>query len=188
MLPRARRAYPSSFSPQPRYSKGLPGWAKVPRPADVRPWAPCDAARAEHADPDFPCRDFAHGHGWGLPPLSCTPPFRSAGVVSLLTTADDRPRDWINAGQALQRILLTASACGVAAALHTQPLELGWLREGIRTQLSDGAYPQLVLRLGAVVQAAVSVRRPADDVLLTTGAEHLGSSDACCRQPGPVRR
>ena len=27
-------------------------------------------ARAEHTEPDFPGRDFARGHGWGLPPLS----------------------------------------------------------------------------------------------------------------------
>jgi Nitroreductase family len=160
------------------------------RVAELARWAPAPGsaradgvpptaypARAEHTDPDFPGRDFAHGHGWGLPPLSCTPPFRSAGVVGLLTTAHDRPEDWINAGQALQRILLTASTCGVAAALHSQPLEFGWLRDAIRTRLSDGGYPQLVLRFGTVIQTAVSVRRPPDDVLSPTGAECLGSSD-----------
>ena len=35
--------------------------------------------------------------------------FRSAGVVCLLTTAGDRPVDWVNAGQALQRVLLTGA-------------------------------------------------------------------------------
>ena len=130
-------------------------------------------AHAEHTDPDFPSRDFAHGHGWGLPPLSAAPLFRSAGVAALLTTARDRPADWINAGQALQRILLTASTVGVAAALHTQPLELGWLRESIRAQLSDGAYPQLVLRFGAVTQTAASVRRPLDDVLPGSGSDEI---------------
>jgi hypothetical protein len=129
-------------------------------------------ARAEHTDPDFPGRDFAHGRGWGLPPLSTTPRFRSAGVAALLTTAQDRPEDWVNAGQALQRILLTANTCGIAAAIHTQPLELGWLRESIRTQLSDGAYPQLVLRFGAVVEAAATVRRPPEDVLSASDSEH----------------
>jgi hypothetical protein len=79
--------------------------------------------------------------------------------------------DWINTGQALQRILLTAGTCGIAAALHTQPLELGWLRDFIRTRLSDGAYPQLVLRFGAVTQAAASVRRPPEDVLSESGNE-----------------
>ena len=135
-------------------------------------------ARAEHTDPDFPGRDFAHGRGWGLPPLSATPRFRSAGVAAVLTTADDHPVDWIGAGQALQRILLTGSACGAAAALHTQPLELGWLRESIRTRVSDGAYPQLVLRFGTVIQAAASVRRPPGDVLSGSGSEDLGGSHA----------
>jgi hypothetical protein len=134
-------------------------------------------ARAEHTDPSFPGRDFAHGHGWGLPPLSSASFFRSAGVVGLLTTAGDHPADWIHAGQALQRILLTASTCGIAAALHTQPLELGWLREAIRTELADGAYPQLVLRLGAVIQVAASVRRPAEDVLREAGGEDVTTSD-----------
>jgi hypothetical protein len=134
-------------------------------------------ARAEHTDPDFPGRDFAHGRGWGLPPLSTAPRFRSTGVVGLLTTAQDRPADWVDAGQALQRILLTASSYGAAAALHTQPLELDWLREAIRTQLTDGACPQLVLRFGTVIQALASVRRPPEDVLLVTGANHLGIGD-----------
>jgi hypothetical protein len=128
-------------------------------------------ARPEHTDPDFPGRDFAHGHGWGLPPLSTAPWHRSAGVAALLTTARDHPVDWVNAGQALQRILLTASSSGVAAALHTQPLEFARLRETIRTGLSDGAYPQLVLRFGTVVQAADSVRRLPDDVLSPGSSE-----------------
>ena len=136
----------------------------------------CYPARAEHTDPDFPGRDFAHGHGWGLPPLATARWPRSAGIAALLTTAGDRPLDWVNAGQALQRILLTASSCGAAAALHTQPLELAWLRESIRVKLSDGAYPQMVLRFGTVTQAAASVRRPAGDVL-SIGGEDLSSSD-----------
>jgi hypothetical protein len=145
----------------------LARWAPAPGSARADGVPPTSyPARAEHTDPDFPGRDFAHGRGWGLPPLSSAP-FKSAGVAALLTTAQDRPADWINAGQALQRVLLTASTCGIAAALHTQPLELGWLRDFIRTRLSDGAYPQLVLRFGAVIQAAASVRRPPEDVLGT---------------------
>jgi hypothetical protein len=126
-------------------------------------------ARAEHTDPDFPGRDFAHGCGWGLPPLSTAPSFRTPGVVGLLTTADDRAADWVNAGQALQRILLTASTCGVAVAMHSQPLELDRPRELIRTRMSGGGYPQLVLRLGAVIQVATSVRRAPADVLRSPG-------------------
>jgi nitroreductase len=126
-------------------------------------------ARAEHTEPDFPGRDFSRGHGWGLPPLSLATAHRAAGVAGLLTTAADRPADWVHAGQALQRILLTASTCGAAVALHSQPLEMPWLREFIRTQLSDGAHPHLVLRVGMVTQVSVSVRRDPEDVLFPAG-------------------
>ena len=86
-------------------------------------------------------------------------------MAGLLTTAADRPADWVHAGQALQRILLTAGVCGAAVALHSQPTELPLLREFIRTQLSDDAYPHLVLRIGLVTQVAASVRRDPGDVL-----------------------
>jgi Nitroreductase family len=128
-------------------------------------------ARAEHTDPYFPGRDFARGHGWGVPPLSTATSHRAAGVTGLLTTTTDGPADWVNAGQALQRIMLTASTCGAAVALHSQPLELPWLREFIRTELSDSAYPHLVLRVGLVTQVAVSVRRDPGDVLFATGGD-----------------
>jgi len=126
-------------------------------------------ARAEHTEPFFPGRDFSRGHGWGVPPLSAATSHRAAGVAGLLTTTADRPVDWVHAGQALQRILLTASICGAAVALHSQPLELPWLREVLRTQLSDAACPHLVLRIGLVTQVALSVRRDPGDVLFPAG-------------------
>jgi hypothetical protein len=58
-----------------------------------------------------------------------------------------------------------AARCGVAVALDSQPLELDWLRTVLRAEFSDEAYPQLVLRLGRVIQVAVSVRREPADVL-----------------------
>ena len=128
-------------------------------------------ARAERTQPYFPGRDFARGHGWGTPPLSPATSHRAAGVAGLLTTTADHPVDWVNAGQALQRIMLTASTCGAAVALHSQPLELPWLREFIRTQLSDDACPHLVLRIGLVTQVAVGVRRDPDDVLFPIGGD-----------------
>jgi hypothetical protein len=84
--------------------------------------------------------------------------------------------DWVNAGQALQRALLTAATCGVAAALHSQPLERARLRDFIRSQLCGGAYPQLVLRLGTAIQTAVSIRRPPAALLFAAGGEHLAIS------------
>jgi hypothetical protein len=156
------------------YARELASWAPAPG-STRRDGVPHTAypARGERTLPHFVSRDFAHGRGWGnaRPSLAV---FRSPGVVCLLATAGDRPVDWVNAGQALQRVLLTGATCGVAAALHSQPLERARLREFIRTQLSDGSYPQLVLRLGTVIQTAVSVRRPPASVLFAHGGEHLG--------------
>jgi hypothetical protein len=123
-------------------------------------------ARPERTQPPFPSRDFAHGHDWGLPPEGTGAMPRSAGVVTVLTTPADRPSDWITAGQALQRVLLVAASYGVAAALHSQPLEMADLREFIRTVLCDGASPQMIVRLGTTGQKAASVRRSVDEVLL----------------------
>jgi hypothetical protein len=125
-------------------------------------------ARAERTFPHFPGRDFARARGWGAPPMS-TAPGRFAGVVCLLATSADQPADWVSAGQALQRIMLTSAAWGVAAALHSQPFELGWGRELMRSR--PGHRPQLLLRLGTTVQTASGVRRPPDSVLFTADGE-----------------
>jgi hypothetical protein len=122
-------------------------------------------ARTGRTSPYLPVRDFARGHGWGLPSSSPAAPASYVGAACVLTTPGDTPADWVNAGHAMQRILLTASAYGAAAALYSQPIEVPWLRRVLRAQLGRGLYPQLVLRLGMVIQNAVGLRRPLDSVL-----------------------
>jgi hypothetical protein len=147
------------------YVSELAKWAPPPGSTRSEGVSPSSyPARVEHTSPHFPGRDFAHGHGWGLP-TSGPSPNRYAGVACVLTTPADRPADWVNAGHALQRILLTATSYGAAAALHSQPTEIDGLREAMRNQIGDGSYPQLVLRLGTVIQSAVSLRRPLSSVL-----------------------
>lgn len=131
-------------------------------------------ARPGHTDPPFPSRDFAHGHGWGIPPHGPDPLLRSPGMVSLLTTAGDTATDWVCAGQALQRVLLTASAAGAVTALHSQPLEFPELREFVHRHLAGG-YPQLVLRCGFTSLQTASIRRPLADVLVPEGGAPAGA-------------
>jgi len=142
-------------------------WAPPPG-SPRRDGVPASAypATPERTQPPFPARDFAHGHGWGLPPAGTGAVPRSAGLVTVLTTRADRPEDWVRAGQALQRVLLVASTCRVSAALHSQPLEVEDLRRFIATVLCGGAHPQMVVRLGCTDQASASVRRSVDEVLL----------------------
>lgn len=148
------------------YVRELTAWAPPPgstRLDGVSAWS--YPARPEVMSPYFPGRDFAIGRGWGLLSSTAVSSTRLPGLVCLLTTPADVPAAWVDAGQALQRILLRSATFGVAAALHSQPVEVGWLRDVIRAQLRDGGYPQLLLRLGSVHQNAVSLRRPAESVL-----------------------
>jgi nitroreductase len=148
------------------YVRELAAWAPPPGSGRQDGVSPLSyPARPERTSPHFPGRDFAHGHGWGLRASSAAAGSWFTGVVCLLTTPGDGPQDWVHAGHALQRILLTCAAYGVAAALYSQPVEIYWLREVMRAQLGDGSYPQLVLRLGIVSQDSISVRRPAGSVL-----------------------
>ena len=145
-------------------SQELARWASAPgssRPDGVP--ASAYPAQPEGTSPSFPGRDYAQGRGWGTSPAATS---RQAGAVGLLTTARDEPTDWINAGQALQRLLLDAASCGAAAALHTQPLELPQLRDLIRTHLAGGSYPQMIIRFGLTGLTGVSVRRPVEEVLI----------------------
>jgi hypothetical protein len=69
-------------------------------------------------------------------------------TIAVLTTAHDRRADWLRAGQALEHVLLLATAHGVRAALLHQALE--W--SDLRWALSDGrrapGHVQMLIRLG----------------------------------------
>lgn len=111
----------------------------------------------------FDQRDYAQGRPWGNDADQAMSV--ATGRLTLLTTVGDDSEHWIAAGQALQRVLLHASAFGVSAAFHTQTLELPSLREFLRTELCSGRHPQMVMRLGFTFDETQGVRRPLSDVL-----------------------
>ncbi|MYW67774.1 hypothetical protein GTY65_27415 [Streptomyces sp. SID8379] len=84
-------------------------------------------------------RDFV-GLTTSLPQTPEVWPART-GIVAVLTTWRDSRLEWLQAGQSLQRMLLYATAHGVSAALHTQPLELPRLRAEVSAALSLVARP-----------------------------------------------
>jgi nitroreductase len=69
-------------------------------------------------------------------------------VLAVLATEADTARDWLSAGQAIARVLLTASAEGVSAAFFNQPLQIAGLRAAVREVTGAKGFPQLMLRLG----------------------------------------
>ena len=86
----------------------------------------------------------------------------------VLSTAGDTPQQWLRAGQALERVLLTATVQGLATTPLSQPLELPRLRL-LMTDRDVSAYPQVVLRIGYGPAGVPSPRRPLDDVVDRTG-------------------
>lgn len=96
-------------------------------------------------------------------------------ALAVLTTANDEPADWLATGQALMRILLQATADGLAVGYVNQPTEVPSVRTVLAEQIarllpvtSGAVVPQLVLRIGhhdSAVPPAVP-RRPAASVLL----------------------
>lgn len=93
---------------------------------------------------------------------------QSAPLLAVLCTAGDGPRDWLRAGQALQRLLLAACRRGLQASYLNQPVQVPTLRPMLR-QLIGGGHPQVVLRLGYPTEKLPATpRRPIADVVRGT--------------------
>ena len=88
----------------------------------------------------------------------------------MLSTHFNGRADWLRAGQALQRFLLTATIRGLAASPLTQPLEIGdaWL---VRDPRSGVEYPQMIVRFGYRLPVPRTPRRPVSEVLETPIAQ-----------------
>ena len=103
--------------------------------------------------------------------------FRPAGEyeefpqLAVLTTARDEPGDWLRAGQALQRILLTATVHGISTSFLYQSVELRDMHPEAAPAWPWPEIPQIVIRLGYGQHAVASPRRPLDDVLTRVAAE-----------------
>jgi nitroreductase len=91
--------------------------------------------------------------------------FEATPTVGVLSTEHDRPMDWVRAGQALERVLLEATASGVAASFLNQPLEQLDLRWLVRHPVTGVGHSQMVLRLGYGDEVPPTPRRPLDEVL-----------------------
>jgi hypothetical protein len=138
----------------PGYRAELARWVGGERDRDGIP----DSALGPH-DPDraTPVRDFGTpttDYAW----------FEDAPQLAVLSTATGSPLGWLRAGQALQRVLLTATAHGIAVCPLTQPLETADAWQ-VRDPRSASEEPQMILRIGYGLPVAASPRRPVAEVL-----------------------
>lgn len=92
-----------------------------------------------------------------------------APVLAVLGTEGDQAADWIAAGQALQRLLLTACGQGLQASYLNQPIQVASLRPKLQQAIGERRPPQLLLRIGYPdKQTSPSPRRDVDDVIVSS--------------------
>ena len=72
----------------------------------------------------------------------------------------------MQAGQALQRVLLTATTLGLTASFLSQPIEVAEQRRQLRRLLAGDRQPQAILRLGFGRAVTTTPRRDVADLLL----------------------
>ncbi len=90
----------------------------------------------------------------------------AAPALLVLSTPRDTPLAWVRAGEALQRVLLTAALYEVSASYLNQPIEVPPLRRDLATFIPDG-HPHVLFRVGFAADASGTHRRGVHDVLRT---------------------
>jgi nitroreductase len=159
----------------PAYLAELERWVRTD-PAAVD-GVPVEAVPSEdpHVRPsNWLIRDFVVGGREQSQPFlqagdpAAPPPAVERPTVVLMGTEGDDRYAWLLAGRALGRVLLAATAAGVAASPLTQALDWPATRTRMQSRLSLVGHPQMLLRMGYPPETAgqtVSGRRPVADVM-----------------------
>jgi hypothetical protein len=140
------------------YQSEMAGWTHIDLAPDGVP-VPAGAHTAEPQDL-LPQRSFtehrrAPGRDYEAEPL-----------IGVLGVPGDGKTDQIVAGQALQKVLLTATDAGLAASMLSQPIEVPAARDQLRRSLRRAGIPQIALRIGYGQPGTAAPRRDLADVLL----------------------
>ncbi|MFB6814806.1 Acg family FMN-binding oxidoreductase [Streptomyces sp. NPDC056347] len=142
----AEREHWTWFSKTDAPADGIPDYAFGPRDA---------SERATN-------RDFA---GSRPMPDRARVRFERNPQLALLSTSDDRPADWLRAGQALERVLLAATLDEVSTSFANQPLEWPDLRWVLRDPVHGAGNPQMIIRMGYGPTGPRTPRRALERVL-----------------------
>lgn len=111
---------------------------------------------------EFRLRDFG-----GPEPGPQSQQTRDEPTIAVLSTAEDTPRSWLQAGQALERVLLTGTMASLTASMLNQPIEIPGTRDALRSCTHQMGYPQVILRFGyGLGIPAATPRRPTSDILV----------------------
>jgi nitroreductase len=152
-----------SRSPADREGVTLASSGPVPEPQDI--WV---------------LRDFGRGHA---PVRRPGKDFESEPLIAVVTSYFDDPFAQVQAGQALQRVLLSATTLGLSASFLSQLVEVAEARTEVRRLLGGGLFPQAVLRIGYGSPVPPVPRRAVEDCLLGEPEADHGSDRVSERAP-----
>jgi nitroreductase len=148
------------------YLAELASWSRPEGDALDGPPQP-NGGSAAHAIDLLARRDF--GGPPGHPPV---PRFEVEPLLAVLGAYGDSPRHDLIAGQALQRVLLTATSSGLVTSLASQAMDVPHIREQLRLGLRRPGPPQMVLHIGYGPGGHSPPRRTVAEVLM--GHEDAG--------------
>jgi hypothetical protein len=82
---------------------------------------------------------------------------------------EDSVPSWLDAGELLERLLLTIVLEDMQASYFNMPIHVPELRLRLRSTLGLASWPQLLLRVGyCLTETVPTPRRPIDEVLVHT--------------------
>lgn len=93
---------------------------------------------------------------------------QGAPFVAILGTASDDPTSWLACGEALEAVLLQATARGLSASFLNQALEIPGFRQQVAELAPEVGFPHMVFRLGVPAEPIhhAAPRRDLDEVLI----------------------
>ncbi|MEU2662550.1 nitroreductase [Micromonospora sp. NBC_01740] len=124
-----------------------------------------DGIPAASGGPQGEPQDLLPSRGFGGLDRAPGRDFEPEPLVAVLGSPGNTAVDQVVAGQALQRVLLTATDSGLAASMLSQPIEVPSAREQLRLSLGRFGTPQMVLRVGYGQPGWPTPRRDVGEVL-----------------------
>jgi hypothetical protein len=142
----------------PEWRRELAAWMHRPSEGDGLPVSSLAAPVTQMI-----VRNFDMGGGVGSKDRELA---HSSPLLAVLGTEGDAPRDWLLAGQALQRVLLVAGGQGLRASYLNQPIQVASLRPRMAELVGGDGFPQILLRFGyASNPLPPSPRRSLEDIV-----------------------
>ncbi len=127
----------------------------------------------------FTVRDFGAP---GRPERLDGKDFEEQPLIAVLNSHADTPAHQVNAGQAMQRVLLAATVLGMSASFLSQLIEVPSARSHLTVLAGGYSFPQVVMRVGFGDPTPATPRRAVADCLLAPADDpHRLRGDAHAR-------